>query len=154
MMGTGTKCARSPFPLVAQHDQGFLATPSPTSFICPIYYIVNTTVSLPNIEPARVSASQEEVPCASLAEVPCASACGFDVGARIFPPNVTSNVFPATQGTLAVWEDRDPLVHAAMAWDTLVLSQLHTTKALDAALVKWDCTCMESLDHMTPQLSF
>ncbi len=53
-----------------------------------------------------------------------------------------------------VWEDRDPLVHAAMAWDTLVLSQLHTTKALDAALVKWDCTCMESLDRMMPQLSF
>ncbi len=52
-----------------------------------------------------------------------------------------------------VW-DRDPLVHAAMAWDTLVLSQLHTTKALDAALVTWDCTCMDSLDHMMPQLPF
>jgi hypothetical protein len=68
------------------------------------------------------------------------------VGARLFPPNATSN------GMLVVWQDRDPLVHAAMAWDTLVLSQLHTTKALDAALVKWDCTCLESLDHMTPQL--
>jgi hypothetical protein len=53
-----------------------------------------------------------------------------------------------------VWEDRDPLVHAAKAWDTLVLSQLHTTEALDAALVKWDCTGMESLDHMMPQLPF
>ncbi len=51
-----------------------------------------------------------------------------------------------------VWEDRDLLVHAAVAWDTLVLSQLHTTEVLDAALVKWDRTCMESLDHMTPQL--
>ncbi len=85
------------------------------------------------------------MPCASLAEVPCASACGFDVGARLIPPNATFNVFPATQGTLVVWEDRDPLVHAAMAWNTLVLSQLHTTEALDAALVKWDCTCMDSL---------
>jgi hypothetical protein len=89
-----------------------------------------------------------------LAEVPCASACGFNVGTRLFSPNATSDVFPATQGALVVWEDRDPLVHAAMAWDTLVLSQLHTTKALDAPLVKWDHTCMESLDHMTPQLPF
>ncbi len=60
----------------------------------------------------------------SLAEVPCTSAFGFDVGARLFPPNLTSNIFPATQGTLVVWEDRDLLVHAAMVWDTLVLSQL------------------------------
>jgi hypothetical protein len=55
---------------------------------------------------------------------------------------------------LVVWEDRDPLVHAAMAWDTSVLSQLHTTEVLDAALVKWDCICIDSLDHMTPQLPF
>jgi hypothetical protein len=73
-------------------------------------------------------------------------------GRQTFPPNVTSNIFPATQGTLVVWEDRDSLVHPAMAWDTSVLSQLHTTEALDSALVKWDRTCMESLDHMTPQL--
>jgi hypothetical protein len=94
------------------------------------------------------------VPCASFAEVLCTSACGFDVGARLFLPNATSDVFPATQGMLVVWEDWDPLVHAVMVWETLVLSQLHTTKALDAALVKWDCTYMESLDHMTPQLPF
>jgi hypothetical protein len=35
--GTGTGCAHSPFPPVAQPDQGSLATPSPTSFICPTH---------------------------------------------------------------------------------------------------------------------
>ncbi len=53
-----------------------------------------------------------------------------------------------------VWDDWDPLVQAAIAWDRLVLSHLHTTKALDAALVEWDRTCMGSFNRMTTQLPF
>ncbi len=45
-------------------------------------------------------------------------------------------------------------MQVAIAWDTLVLSHLHTTKALDAALVEWDRTCMGSFDRMATQLPF
>jgi hypothetical protein len=35
-------------------------------------------------------------------------------------------------------------VKAVLAWDTSILSKLHTTKVLDAALFKWDHICMDS----------
>ncbi len=109
---------------------------------------------MPPIAPAPPSAPQEEVPCVSSAEVPCASACWPEVVAGLSPPYPNSNKLPTTQGLPVVWDDREQLVQAAIAWDTSVLSHLHTTKALDAALVECDCTCMGSLDCMTTQLPF
>jgi hypothetical protein len=108
----------------------------------------------PPIAPAPPSVPQEEVPCTSSAEVPCASACRPEVGTGLSPPYPNSDKLPTTQGSLVVWDDRDPLVQVAIAWDTLVLSHLHTTKALDAALVEWDRTCMGSFDCMATQLPF
>jgi hypothetical protein len=111
-------------------------------------------VSVPPIAPAPPPTPQEEVPCTSSAEVPCASACRPKVGAGLSPPYPNSDELPTTQGLPVVWDDRDPLVQVAIAWDTSVLSHLHTTKALDAALVEWDLTCMGSFDHMATQLPF
>jgi hypothetical protein len=82
------------------------------------------------------------------------SACRPEVGAGLSPPYPNSNELPTTQGLPVIWDDRYPLVQAAIAWDTSVLSHLHTTKALDVALVEWDRTCMGSFDRMATQLPF
>jgi hypothetical protein len=116
MTGTGTGCAHSPIPPVADLTKVLRPPPHPPPSSLLLVHSDNMNASMPPIAPAPPSAPQEEVPCASSGEVPCTS------------------------------------VQAAKAWDTSVLSHLHTPTELEAALVEWDCTCMGSFDCMATQL--
>ncbi len=51
-------------------------------------------------------------------------------------------------------DDQAWFVNAVLAWDTSILPQLHTTEALDVALLKWDCICMGSSGPMVSPVPF
>jgi hypothetical protein len=91
--------------------------------------------------------SMEEIPCSIILSPP--SIPTYDSpGLRALPtilllPEVRYDPGYSTQVDNRV-NNQALFVNAVLAWDTSILPQVHTTEALDTALLKLDCICMGS----------
>jgi hypothetical protein len=100
-------------------------------------------------------------------EMPYLSAHSSEVSTISSPPTMLTYDNPGSRGITTVGndpgylaqvedqvEDQALFVKAVLAWDTSILSQLHTSEVLDAALFRWDGICMGSSDPMWSSVPF